>query len=279
VEVVRQETAQARWAIARRSPTPALRPYMLGPLEGWEHAGGRCVSLREVPFPGVPLIFGLGTPWEIQDPSAQPDARESFVAGLHAAPSLVRPTSCTWSCIELRLTPLGAHQLLGWPMHELANRSVDVCDVFGGAEELTARLAEARSWAERFDLVEHFLERRLTDAAPASAGVEWSWQQLRRSDGRVSIGELAEELGWSHRRLIARFREQIGLAPKTAARVLRFDRAVAALRSARPPALAELAVECGYFDQAHLNRDFRELAGTTPTAFLDGALASGGQAA
>jgi AraC-like DNA-binding protein len=279
VEVERHETEQSRWAIARRSPTPALRPYLLGSLEGWEHLRGIPVSLREVPFPGVPLIFGLGTPWAIEDPGACSEPRESFVAGLHVAPSLVRATAETWSCIELRVTPLGAHRLVGLPMHELANRSVELRDVFRGADDLSVRLHEASSWTERFDLVERFLERRLADAAPASPGVEWSWQLLRRSSGRVAIGALAAELGWSHRRLIARFREQIGLAPKTAARVLRFDRAVSALRSARPPALAQLAYDCGYFDQAHLNRDFRELAGTTPTAFLEGTLESGGTAA
>jgi transcriptional regulator GlxA family with amidase domain len=99
-----------------------------------------------------------------------------------------------------------------------------------------------------------------------------------RSAGRVAIGELANELGWSHRRLIARFREQVGLAPKAAARVLRFDRAARALRSPSRT-IGEVAFECGYFDQAHLNRDFRELAGITPRAFRDGTLETGGLAA
>jgi len=278
VEVERHETEEARWAIARRSPTPALRPFLLGGLEGWEQTDGPRTPLREVPFPGVPLIFGLGTPWEIEDPRACPQARESFVAGLHAAPSRIRPTSGTWSCIELRLTPLGARRLLGRPMHELANRSVELDDLFPRADELATRLRDARSWAERFDLVEAFIGRRLADGPPPPSGIVWSWHRLRRTGGRASIGELASELGWSHRRFIAQFREHVGLAPKTAARVLRFDRAVAALRAPARPELAALAYECGYFDQAHLNRDFRELAGTTPTAFVAAALASGGTA-
>jgi AraC-like DNA-binding protein len=274
----RHETDEGHWEVTRREPQPQLRPYLLGTPEGWTQLRGEPSPKRQVPFPGVPVIFNLGTHWEIEDPNAPPERRDSFVAGMHAAPTIVRGAP-SWACIELRLTPLGAHRILGVPMHELANRSVDLVDLRPDADELTTRLREANSWALRFDLVEAFLGRRLDDSPPASLGVEWSWHQLRRTGGRAPISELAAELGWSHRRLIARFREQIGLAPKTVARVLRFDRAVAALSSPGSRELAEIAFECGYFDQAHLNREFRELAGTTPTVFMRSRRASGATAA
>jgi AraC-like DNA-binding protein len=276
VEVERRETEDRRWTLARRAPAPALKPYLLGALEGWEQDRGPASHLREVPFPGVPLVLNLGARWEIEDPWARPEHRDSFVAGMHAAPSIVHGPA-SWSCVELRLTPLGAFRLLGLPMHELANRSVELEDVLPRVEELTTRLRDTASWSERFDAVETFLARRLADSAQPSPALEWSWQRLRSSGGRAPIGALASELGWSHRRLIARFREGIGLAPKTAARVLRFDRAVTALR-ASPDTLAAIAFDCGYFDQAHLNREFRELAGTTPTAFV-GALGESGAVA
>ncbi len=279
MEVERRETESGSWTVARRAIAPALRPFVLTALEGWEQSRGTTTALREVPFPGVPLILNLGAPWEVEDPGAPTERRDSFMAGLHVAPSVVRASAPAWACIELRLTPLGAHRILGLPMHELANRTVELDDLLSRGHELPERLREAPSWAERFDLVEAFLARRLGEASPPSPGVEWSWQRLRRSGGRVSIGALAAELGWSHRRLIARFREQVGLAPKAAARVLRFDRAVAALDSPATPGLAEVAFDCGYFDQAHLNREFRELAGTTPTVFLGSRLDSGGVAA
>jgi AraC-like DNA-binding protein len=224
------------------------------------------------------VIFNLGPPWQIADPGTRRERRDSFVAGMHTAPTIVRSAS-SWACIELRLTPLAAHQFLGLPMHELANRTIELEDVLPRAGELTNRLREADLWEQRFDLVEAFLARYLEDSTPPSPGVEWSWLRLRRTGGRASISELAAELGWSHRRLIARFREQIGLAPKTVARVLRFDRAVATLRSSTSRGLAEIAFDCGYFDQAHLNRDFRELGGTTPTVFMRSQLDSGGIAA
>ena len=277
--IERHEAETAVWEIARRAGRAELRPFLLGGPEGWAQERGETRPMREVPFPGVPLILNLGAPWKIADPGAPSERRDSFVAGLHARPTIVRAGDSAWSCIELRLTPLGAHRVLGLPMHELANRSVELEDLLPGARELTGRLGDTASWADRFDLVESFLLRRLADAPAAAPEVAWSWHRLRRSGGRVAIGELAAELGWSHRRLIARFREQIGLAPKAAARVLRFDRAVAALGSPRAVGLAEVATECGYFDQAHLNRDFRELAGTTPTAFVRARSDSGAVAA
>lgn len=280
MEVERRETEHARWTVARRAPTPALRPFLLTQLEGWEHSGGAVGVLREVPFPGVPLIFDLGAGWDVADPFEPEFARRhAFVAGMHAAPSLVRAASPSWLCIELRLTPLAAGRVLGLPMHELTNRAVDLEDVVPEAPELLARLQDASSWSSRFDLVEDFLARRLDVSAAPPPGVEWSWARLRRSGGGASIGALASELGWSHRRLIARFREHIGLAPKTVARVLRFDRAAEALRSPEPVSIADVAFSCGYFDQAHLTRDFGELAGTTPAAFVGSGLDSGGTAA
>jgi AraC-like DNA-binding protein len=215
--------------------------------------------MREVPFPGVPLILGLGSPWEVDELQLT-----SFVAGLGTSPSTVRGAA-TWTCIELRLTPHGAHRLFRVPMSELTNHAVELEHLVPEARELEERLRDAREWSERLDLVEAFLLRRLADSQPVHPEVEWSWRHLYATHGRASIGAMTTELGWSHRRLIARFREQIGLTPKALARVIRFDRAVAALRG--PAALAEIAYACGYADQAHLTREFRELAGVSPRSF------------
>jgi AraC-like DNA-binding protein len=174
----------------------------------------------------------------------------------------------TWTCIELRLTPLGARRLIGWPMHELANETLALEELLPERESLPDRLRETDDWAKRFDLVEAFLLRRFADAVAPSPAMEWSWAQLSKSHGRTSIGGIAQELGWSHRRFVSRFREQLGLTPKALARVIRFDRAVHLLSGSAPSTLAAVAFECGYFDQAHMNRDFRELAGTTPAALV-----------
>jgi AraC-like DNA-binding protein len=162
-------------------------------------------------------------------------------------------------------------------MHELANRVVGVDDILPRRErDLPARLAEAPSSEARFALLDEILATRLAEARPPSPEVVWAWRALVHTNGRVPIGILAKKLGRSRRHLIARFRDQIGLPPKTVARILRFDRVVELLQSRTETGFAELAQECGYFDQAHLTRDFRAFAGTTPGEFVRRLVPNGG---
>jgi AraC-like DNA-binding protein len=98
--------------------------------------------------------------------------------------------------------------------------------------------------------------------------VRWASRRLVASGGQVTVAKLAADVGWSRRRLAERFRQEVGLPPKLFARVLRFERARLRLREPDRPALAEVAAESGYYDQAHLNRDFAELAGCSPTRWL-----------
>ena len=84
------------------------------------------------------------------------------------------------------------------------------------------------------------------------------------------------QIGWSRKRLIAKFRDRLGLTPKSVGRVLRFQQAIRAIESTRVNRWAELAVDCGYYDQSHLIRDFQEFAGCTPNGFLGLRIADGG---
>jgi uncharacterized glyoxalase superfamily protein PhnB len=171
-----------------------------GALEGWSQDGRTGGRLREVPFPGLPLILNLGAPWQIETPSGgDVESHDSFVAGLHTAPVLVAGAPAA-SCIELRLTPLGAHRLLGLPMHELTNRTVPLEEVLPEARVLSERLRETASWSQRFELVETLLANGLVDSPQPAPGVAWSWQRLVQSGGQASIRGLADEVGWSSRR-------------------------------------------------------------------------------
>jgi AraC-like DNA-binding protein len=133
---------------------------------------------------------------------------------------------------------------------------------------LAEELREAPSWQQRAGLVDWFLLERLETGPRPSPEVAWTWRRLLASGGGIPIGRLAAEAGWSHKHLITRFRQQMGLRPKTAARLIRFDRVWRRLaQSEGPPVWADLAHEAGYADQAHLIREFRRFTGMTPTQF------------
>jgi AraC-like DNA-binding protein len=191
----------------------------------------------------------------------------TFVAGLTDTCDVVEQDGAI-ECVELKLTPLGAFRLLGVPMHELSGQVVDLANVLAGTTRLTDRFAEAPGWERRFELLDEFLLDRLERGPAPSTEVTHALHRLTESHGTVPVGALADEIGWSRRHLVARFQQQVGLPPKTLARIVRFEHLLGRLTTSGPVRWTQLAAECGYYDQAHMNRDFREFAGTTPTDYL-----------
>src|SRR5439155_2387487 len=136
--------------------------------------------------------------------------------------------------------------------------------------------AEASTWRSRFTVADEIIARRFASAVPPSAAMAWAWNRLRQTAGAVRVDDLARAVGSSRRHLTGSFRQEIGLPPKAAARVLRLRRAITLLERGSHAGLAHVAAASGYYDQAHLDRDFRDLAGMTPTAFLARRLPDGG---
>ncbi len=267
--VTRHDSEHGRWELVERAPDPRLHG-LVGDYEGYVEWGTPApVHRQEVPTTRLPLIVNLGSSWNVADAADGGGIQtvDSFFAGLFDRSAFVAATGPA-SCVQVNLTPLAAHMLLGLPMHELANRTVDLADVLpAGARHLPEEIATARSWEDRFALLDALLLRAFAEAPAPGDDVVWAWRALVRTGGRVRVAVLAERLGRSRRHLVARFREQVGLPPKTVARILRFNRAVELLGQREELGLAELAFECGYYDQAHLNRDFREFAGVPPGRF------------
>ena len=194
----------------------------------------------------------------------------AFVAGLDDTYSVVTLGAAV-SCVDVKLSPLGAYRVLGgMTMSELTGATVDLSALLGDpGRRLLESVRGAPDWSERFALLDRFLAGRAQTGPQPRPEVAHVWQRLVNGTGRVPIGALATEVGWSHKHLITKFTQQVGLAPRTLARIVRFNQILHRLqRSARPVRWSELAQACGYYDQAHLDRDFREFAGTTPTEFL-----------
>jgi AraC-like DNA-binding protein len=254
--------------LALGTPHGALRSAVRRYCGYREHSATPLVR-REVPRGGVTLIVSFGDPIRLRRGVATTTHR-SFLAGLHDR-HVLTDFSGGQHGVQVDLTPLGAYRLLGVPMRELANTSAALDELpHRRLADLADRLAEAPSWAERLSTLDRTLLDWSRDWPAADPEVSWVWRRLARSGGRAQIGTLATEVGWSRRHLAARFREQVGLAPKPTARVLRFRRAAALLRRSDSGTISDAAAACGYADHAHLTREFGELAGCTPSDYRAG---------
>jgi AraC-like DNA-binding protein len=276
-ETFRQESELGAWELVLARPQRHLRG-IVEQYSGYTETGGAAggVLRQEVPSTRVPLIVNFGAPWRLADDAgAAGERRDSFVAGLYESSTFVAAEGTT-ACVQVDFTPIGAHLFLGLPMHELANRVVDLEDLLGKDRDLAARLEAAATWDARFDLIEAAIGARVAEAPRPAPEIVWAWNEVEQTHGAIRVSALAEKLGRSRRHLTTRFREHVGLGPKTFARVVRFGRAVDVLRSGDAESFAEVAHECGYFDQAHLNRDFRQFAGTTPAELATRLLPGGG---
>ena len=282
---------------------------------------------RGLPSPFMTLILTIDDPLTVlahPDPGQTPGDFRLLLGGLHTAPALIAHGG-RQSGVQIALSPLAARAVLGMPAGELAEVDVAADDVLGrGIVDAHERLRAAEDWPARFAAVDDWLVAIAAKNAESAesaipAELTHAWQLLRRSGGTLPIADLAEELGWSARRLSGRFTAEFGLTPKAAARVFRFDRVRRRLTDrarsgpvevwpdadnrrgpepgsrpgprpgsgsgsgsrlgpgsgprpgsgpARGLGLAELAVDAGYYDQAHLDREFNALAGCPPVRWL-----------
>lgn len=197
-----------------------------------------------------------------------PPSLQALVAGLQTGPTVVRHDG-NEEGIAVELTPVGVRSLFGLPAVELTSQVVDLADLLGAAgRALPERLATTCDWPSRFRLLDEVLCRaaRLEPAPAPPAEVVHAWHQLMTGE-RAAVLDLAAEVGWSRRHFTEVFHREVGLPPRQFVRVLRFERSAIALARHPGTPLGDLAQRCGYYDQAHLYRDWRDLAGCSPTAW------------
>ena len=267
LSILRHDSDEASWEAVMGTPDPRLAGIVDGTYNGWTERTRTIRRRREVAKIIIPVIINFGPRFGVRSEPGPMERFDSFVAGLYDGPVLTEAER-TSHCLQVNFTPLGAYQLLGLPLHHLANRVVELDAIFGpGFRRLTERLYEVNDWSRRFDLLDRFLLSRIAGTPAADPRAVHALRRLKRSGGRLGIGRVAEEVDLERKQLIGLFHEQVGLPPKMLARLIRFDGAVRRLQ-APGSALAEVAQDCGYYDQAHFNRDFRDFAGMAPGAYL-----------
>jgi AraC-like DNA-binding protein len=271
LHVIRDESEYGWWEMVSRAPAESLRG-LVRRYTGYRENSTVALRRREVPTGDVSLILSFGPRIRVVDQHDPAIVR-------HRLTSFIAPVDDTWALteytgeqygVDIKMTPLGASRVLGVPMDSLLDQVVDLEGVLGAEGRLVVeRLADAPSWPRRFDVLDTVLSALVARGRAPSPAAAWAWRRLNDTDGRIPIGRLVDELGCSHRYLLSEFRTYVGVAPKTLARVLRCQRAIRLLDNGKSGRLADLALACGYSDQAHLNRDFRLLTGLSPTLWND----------
>jgi AraC-like DNA-binding protein len=253
---------------AVRLPAPALRPFIT------QYAGFRVSELPSgvhfgLPSSDVDLIISLGQPIEVlQMPNATqtPATLTAFVSGLHDAPAILRQYSNAFG-LHVFIKPLGIQAILSTASNQISSLVLNLCDIWGNrAEDLIEVLLSAHTWPQRFDILDQAFASKLNPVRPQPE-ISWAWERLAKSHGSVPVQQLADEIGFSRRYFSERFRDTIGVSPKQAARVFRFERACRLIADKRL-GLAHVATGCGYYDQAHMTREWYALAGCSPKAWI-----------
>lgn len=246
-----------------RSPHPSC------PVDCLWHFSGPTTSPYKRILPGgrIELLINLGDSYRIVQGARAAVLRAAWIGGLLAGPQVIEQPP-RQNVLGIRMIPTAAYSLLAVPMQEIYGLQVALDALIGRtAEELAERCAEARSVRELFTRVLQWMQQRLLGGPRIDPAVAWSLSHIENHGGMVPIAELREHTGLSKRRLTASFRTHIGAAPKLYARLVRFRRATEMLQRGND-SLVDVALEAGFYDQPHMNSEFRALGGLTPLDFV-----------
>lgn len=213
----------------------------------------------------LPLIINFADPYLIHAghmPGAEA-AHHTFTAGLIDRFTVVRSLGPV-HCVQVDFTPAGARAFFRIPLTEITGQVVNLADLLGqDGNDIVEKLALSGSWRQRFRILEQFLRQRILPGPRQSAAVVAAIRVIERSAGRTRISGLAQQLDISREHLTRRFSAEVGIGPKSYARIVRFETALQHLQDGSD-SVAAIAHDAGYADQAHLTREFGRMAGTTP---------------
>jgi AraC-like DNA-binding protein len=252
-------------------PSPPLSAYVetFGFSEGDAplHTRERCL-----PNGRVALVINLGHDTLRVSNAPAPDQFQSFHGGvLHGAFSQfsVIDTTTLVTTMSVCFKPGGARPFLPMPASELTNQVVDLSTLWGtAAVSLREQLQTAQTKDDMVRILERFLLARAAWEQTRHPAITFALTQFQ--DGRAprSISEVTTQLGLSPKRFIHLFEEAVGLTPKVFCRLLRFQEGLQRITRRQPVRWADLALDAGYFDQAHFIHNFQAFAGLTPNAYL-----------
>jgi AraC-like DNA-binding protein len=255
------------------APPPA---DLVGIVESFWISRGQVTFLHEkiLPQNNIELMFNLEKPFGV--PNRPPPGRSfkrAWISGMQQEWLMVTPqydSTLPSYLLSARMPPLGAYRVLDMPLGEVARDVIELDDALGdevnAVHQLVGDLSDA---GQQFAVLRDFVRTRVARSrVRIRANAQIAIDALSRSHGAERIESVCRNVGISRKHLGAVLRAHVGLSPKAYARILRFRRIVDLVQSGRrAPDWAQLAVSCGYYDQAHFNHEFREFAGMSPGEF------------
>jgi AraC-like DNA-binding protein len=257
-----------RWELTRLRAGPGARGDIASYSDYWEVTPG-FTTRREMPGIEPVFIVNLGRPVEIVAGNGRKvtvGTGEGFAGATHTRSAVSRSAGSQRGVhVHMKLSTM--KRLFRVPLHELVDEAIPLGDAGTWASLLTEELASAATAGCRAAILDRRLRDRLAAAPEENRAVAYAVYVLaRRLD--VPIEELAGDLGWSRKRLSSQIREATGVGSRLFRRLARFSRLITRLQRREAIPWAELALDCGWFDQPHMLHDFRDFAGVTPREFL-----------
>jgi len=265
--VFRHESTLGRWTVT----TLDVHPLLHGIVRQIWHGEGKVAYARDRILPSAQstMLINLGPPHVVID-GRDPGSRSfegAWFAGLSERP--IDAEMPHGSCVlGIAFTATGAARLLPWAQSEVANTIGPLVEGPGKeVARLRERLLEEPDAIARLELAQKWLLGACVSGRDIHPLVHWAHRRLAASGGTIRTETLSREAGYSRKYLHELFRRQVGLPPKALARVLRFQRTLRRIRQIPDGSWSDVAAICGYADQSHLIRDFREFSGMSPGAF------------
>jgi AraC-like DNA-binding protein len=240
----------------------------------WYAQAGNIVHRRErvLPTGCTQVILNLARDYVLDCPEGRPDIRRppALVVGARSVYEIV-DTSDMADLIGIVFAPGGFVPFASDAAHHFSNQTVALDLIWANdTQPLRDRLREAGAPQARLQCLEQFLAARFTsrlERRQRPPQIQFALRYFAHNPHIASVGATARQIGWSERRLSQVFREEVGLSPKVWCRVQRFQQAVRQLHSGANIRWAELALDCGYYDQSHFANEFRAFSGVDATTY------------
>jgi AraC-like DNA-binding protein len=251
-----------------RKPAPPLAPFIRAL---WYASVPAANHRREriLPSGRVEIILNLACDSLTDTAEGQPGspAAPALIVGARSVYEVI-DTADLASLIGIHFEPGGFAPFIADCADSFTNRTRPLADLWGSsAESLRDALREIPNLHARLEFLEKYLVERFAAPRTRSPLVEFALDQFRGDSRVLTVREVAKRTGWSERRFSQVFREEVGFPPKVWIRIQRFQRAVRQLHAGADLPWADLALDCGFYDQSHFANEFRAFSGIDATTY------------